>query len=129
LLKLNGGKPITGPERCLDLVASKQILLIDSLPIAMKYTSQDRKKRQYRSLVSHSGSYLRDKLNHPKINWANDVQVALCFKLNAHTLIDVYDEGIELPTGQTLSLSQDQIIADGSGYPSARKLSELWGLD
>jgi hypothetical protein len=129
LLMLNSGNPIAGTKRCLDLVASKQILLIDSLPIAMKYTSQDRKKNQYRSLVAQSASYLSGKLNHPKIRWGSDVQVALCFKLNAQTMIDVYKEGLKLPTGQTLSLSEDQIIADGSGYPSARKLSRLWSLD
>lgn len=109
-------------------LAEKQFLLIDSLPFAMPYTSTIRRNKYYSKLLKACSSFLLDKINHPSINWSENVRIALAFWLNGEAVIDAYPNGISLPTGQILDLNRKKISADGSGYTNPQKLRVIFGL-
>jgi hypothetical protein len=72
--------------------ARQGVLIIDSLPFSMKYSSGHRAKPQYRELVAKSvRTYLGRKLEWPGLSWSRDVRVALAFRLNAVAVIAALD--------------------------------------
>ena len=115
-------------QACLEALAHDGFLLIDSLPFAMPFTTRHRRKPEYCNLINLSSDFVLSKIQNRRIKWADDVRVALAFKWNANRLIDVFPNGLELPTKQTLHLNHDIIAADGSGYTSTARLREIWGI-
>jgi len=67
-----------------------------------------------------------EQINDRRINWSEDVKVALAFKLNGRAVIESFPDGICLPTGQVLSLSEESICVDGSGYTSPQELRNVF---
>lgn len=115
-------------ERILDQLAQKGVLLVDTIPFAIKYTTTKRKKEGYADLVKLSKSYLKEQLNNPKIRWSDNVKVAFAFKLNGEAVINSFPEGIVLPSGQNIFINENMIAADKSGFPNADKFREIFGL-
>ncbi|MFZ6006477.1 MAG: hypothetical protein ACOYU2_02335 [Nitrospirota bacterium] len=118
--------PKNNIDECLKQLAKEHFLLIDSLPFAMDYTTK-RNNRKYFDLVKSCSDYLLSKLQNPKINWSENVKVALAFKLNGKALIEAFPCGISLPTGQVLNL-KNKIAIDGSNYTSSKKLRKIFGI-
>jgi hypothetical protein len=116
----------TDSEQALELFAGEGFLLVDSLPFAENYSR--RRGRRYRQLVISCSQYLVEKLTDRRIEWGDDVRVALAFKINGQAVIDGFPDGISVPTGQRIHLSEDLICADGSGYTNPRKLREAFEL-
>lgn len=114
------------PEHALAEFARKDLLLVDSLPFAVNYSR--RRGKRYQQLVKSCSPFLLQKLSDRRIDWADEVRVALAFKINGRAVIQGFPDGIVLRTGQRIHLSEDLICADGSGYTSPRKLREAFNL-
>jgi hypothetical protein len=112
----------------LDLLGQKQFLLIQSLPFAMNYGTR-RSRPGYLQLVRSCSDYFLSKIRDKRIQWADDVRVALAFKVNGSCLIEIYPNGIQIDNGRVLHFYQQSISADGSGYSNPDKLREIWGLE
>ncbi|MFP5212850.1 MAG: hypothetical protein ACLGPL_05675 [Acidobacteriota bacterium] len=115
------------PKHALDLFASKGFLLVDSLPFAENYSGR-RSHEKYRQLVRSCSPFLLEKLSRDTIVWADNVKVALAFKLNGQAIIKSHPAGIRLPTGQVIRLTDELICADGSGYTNSAKLRSVFGI-
>lgn len=114
-------------EKCLNKLAQKQFLLIDSLPFAMKYNSNIRKKNEYKEIIK-SCSYFLSKVCDKRIKWTNDVKVAFAFQLNGEALIEAFPDGIKLPSGQHIEFKKEMIAATGCGFPTCTSLKKRWGM-
>lgn len=110
-------------DTCLNMLAKKQFLLVDSLPFAMQYTSKIRNTKSYTKLVSSCSEYFLSKIN--KIRLSQDVKIAIAFKLNGKSLIEAsYAQEIKLPSNQVLNCNM--IAATRSGFPTCASLKEKW---
>lgn len=108
--------------------ARRGVLVIDSIPFSMKYSSSHRAKRQYRELVARTmQTYFRAKVTSPSISWSPDVRVALAYKLNALAVIDALDGRLTLGD-VNISLDARSIAANRSGFPDAGRLRAIYGL-
>lgn len=114
------------PEEALVQLANKGFLLVDSLPFAVSYSGR-RNKTGYRQLVESCSSFLTEKINNVRIQWADDVKVALAFKVNGRAVIRSFPDGIRFPTGQVVQLTGELICADRSGYTSPKQLRSVCG--
>ncbi|SMD16461.1 hypothetical protein [Sporomusa malonica] len=118
----------------LDILAKKQFLLIDTMPFAAKFTTPIRASNKiprptYLELVSLClESYLNHKLNDPRLTWDSDVKLAFSVMYNAKAVIAALPSGLLLPTGQTISLSEDLLATNASNFPSADRLRDVFGL-
>jgi len=118
----------TVKEDVLRRLADKGFPLIDSLPFAMRYTTAHRKRYEYLNLVATCKGYLEEKLKNGSITWSNDVKVGLGFKWNGLRLIEAFGDGLRIRNNNPIPLTESQIAADGSGYTSASRLKEIWGI-
>ena len=115
------------PEQALAEFASRGFLLVDSLPFAEAY-SNGRSRDGYRQLVESCSSFVLEKINNDGIGWSDDVKVALAFKLNGQAVVGSFPDGIQLRTGQRLTLSEELISADGSGYTNPERLRAVFDV-
>jgi len=107
--------------------ANRGFLLIDSLPFAENFSGR-RTRDRYQKLVNSCSSFILEKINNDRIEWADDVRVGLAFKINGMAVIESLPEGIRFPTGQWVRLTGKLICADGSGYTSPTLLRSVFGL-
>lgn len=111
-------------------LAQKGFLLVDTLPFAMKYSTRDRNRREYRMLVKQCiNDYLGPKLSDPRIKWASEVKIAFMVPTNAKAVMEVLPDGLHLPNGQTIRISPDKVATNGTNFPSGRRIREVFGLD
>jgi len=69
------------------------------------------------------------KLNNEKILIAEDVKIALAFKLNGKAIIAAANRKFVLKNQKIISLDENLIAADGTGYTKGIKLREIYGLN
>lgn len=104
-----------------DKLAEKGFVLIDTLPFAAKYTTNHRTEQAYIKAVRNCvANYFLRKIN--MLNWADEVKVAFAFFHNGQAILNALENTLPLPDGRTISISNEMIVADGSGYPNPDKL-------
>lgn len=113
-------------------LAKQGFLLVDTLPFAETYTTNDRKSSSYTKLVKSCLSYLLEKLD--QVRLSSPFFPALAFEYNSKALISAAKGQIRLDAGPIVPL-QTEIIAStgpngerGSGFPSSSRLQRIWGL-
>ena len=111
-------------------LAQRQFLLADTMPFAINYSVANRRgKKAYKELVKMcANSYLRKKLFDPRLKWADEVKVAFGVKKTAMTIMEVYPEGFNLPNGQTVKFSLEQVATTAANYPHADRVRNVFGL-
>lgn len=109
-------------------LAEKRFLLVDSIPFAMKYTSQIRNNTLYQDLVNNCSSFVLSKLNMVSNQISKDIKVGLAFRLNGISIINSFPKGIKLKNGAILELDYSQIAADGSGYTNPNMLRKIYDI-
>ena len=114
-------------DAMLDSLASEGFLLVDSLPFAADYKGQ-RRKPGYTGLVEACEGYVLSKLEHPALEWADEVKVALAFRVNGEAVIEAYHHTLTLPNGQDIALDDTLIATNAANYPDAAKLTKLFCL-
>jgi hypothetical protein len=114
------------PEKALAEFARQRLLIVDSIPFAMKYSSSKRRGRKYEHLVSLTVPALLEKLESRSFSWSPDLRIAFSVRLNALAVISGLDSKLSLG-GRTFPLSSDLIAVNGAGYPDGRKLRALFG--
>jgi hypothetical protein len=114
-------------EDALAKLAHRGFLLVDTLPFALPYPGK-RERPRYLQLLRESRDYLLGKLFNERLRWSNDLRVALAFKVNGIKTIEAYSHGIDLPSGQHIPLSEQQIAADRSGFTSPTMLRDRFGI-
>ena len=112
----------------LQQLADRGVLVIDSLPFAMKYNSTIRKNPLYGALIKESSVFLVGKLNDGRIKWAKDVKAAFAFKLNGKRIMEAFPHGIRLATNRVLVFDNEGIAADRSGYTNSEKIKKIFGI-
>ncbi len=123
-----GSSKLGDIELGLQRLADRGFLMVDSLPFAMKYTTQIRKNPMYGELIKKWSPFLLGKLNDPRIRWAKDVKVAFAFRLNGKKIMEAFPDGIRLPKNRLLPLDDCKIAADQSGYPNLEKIRKIFEL-
>lgn len=117
------------PDECLEMLAKKGFLLIDTLPFAMKYTSAKRKKLKYKELIDKCREdFFMKKVNDQSIRYAEKVKLAFAFKLNAEAVIEALPQKLKLPENQGITINKLLIAADRSGFTSSTKLRNIFDL-
>jgi hypothetical protein len=116
----------------LDELADKQFLLIDTMPFAANFKPIRASKKlrpAYFDLVSLCvESYLKQKINDPRLSWDSEVKLAFGLMYNAKAVIAALPkEELLLPTGQTIPLSEN-LLAIKANYPNADKLKTIFEL-
>jgi hypothetical protein len=114
-------------EDALAKLAQRGFLVVDTLPFALPYRGQ-RERPRYLQLLKESRDYLLGKICDQRLRWSDDLRVALAFKVNGLKTIEAYSHGIDLPSGQRIPLSEQQIAADRSGFTSPTMLRGRFGL-
>ena len=109
-------------------LAKNQFLLIDSMPFAMKYSTNDRKKTEFDNLLKHSFSYFDKKIKDPRLQWAEDIKVAFAVQYHAYAFWRVCGQSYTFPSGQTVTFENNQIAIDGTNYPSPQELRRVFAL-
>lgn len=115
-------------EEAWSKLADRGFLLIDTLPFALKYSTPIRKSDEYLRLLRVSKDHFYEKLNDPRLVFADDLRVALAFIWNGRRVIEAYNSEIEIPPDRKIPLNESLIAADGSGYTSSRLLGDMWEL-
>lgn len=123
----NKEKPVKGSD-ILDTLAEHGFLLLDTLPFAMKYTSRIRKTANYKCLVRICKDYLLEKINNRNIDWHDNVQLAIAFKLNGLVIIEAYPNGLIFPNNKVVILNKKMIVIGRNNYPSPEELIDLWNM-
>jgi hypothetical protein len=114
-------------KNALSKLADEGFLLLDTLPFALKYSTNIRQGDDYFTLLKASKKHFIEKLN--QISLDEKVKVAIAFKWNGKKVIEAYDGKIELKNGPEIKLSEDQIAIDGSNYTSTQRLREIFDLN
>jgi hypothetical protein len=114
-------------DDALEALAEAGFLLVDALPFAIDY-SRVRGKQEYSKLVGACHDYLLQQINDPLVSWDQVVRVALAFKKNGEALVETLGGRIGFPNGADVPLSADNIVATGSGFPTAARMAAVWGL-
>jgi len=115
-------------DTCLNGLAENHFLLVDSLPFAMKYTTNKRMTQEYSKLIDCCSEYLTKKVNDPRLTWDNDPKAALAFHWNGLKLIEAFPNGIKLRNGKIITLTENNIAVDKSNYTSTSLLKEIWQI-
>lgn len=116
------------PDPLTELVRN-QFLLVDSMPFAMKYSTNDRKKIEFEKLLKYSFSYFENKIKDPRLQWADDIKVAFAVQYHAYAFWRVCSQAYTFPNGQTIKFEESQIAIDGTYYPSSDKIRQVFGLN
>jgi hypothetical protein len=108
--------------------ARQGLLVVDSIPFPMKYSSQKRQSPKYNGLVRLTArSYLLKKLCDTKLSWSPNLSVAFSVKRNAEAVMKGLDHQLKLGDVR-LDLGPEQIAVNGAGYPDAGKLRVSFDL-
>ena len=115
-------------KKALAELATRGFLIVDSIPFAMKYPSPMRARTKYIELVHLTTlTHLQKKLSLSSISWSRDVCVAFSLKQNARAVIKGLDNKLNLG-GTIVTLSDELIAVNGSGFPDAEKLRQLYRI-
>lgn len=115
-------------RRKLSELAKRGFLLIDSIPFAMKYLSDQRRGPRYAALVQYtSNTYLQEKLAFPGLIWAKRIRVSFGAKLNALALMASLENKLML-ANRLYPLTTEMIAVDGSGQPNGTALRRIFAL-
>lgn len=116
-------------DECLEMLAKKGFLLIDTLPFAMKYTSPKRKKPTYKKLIAKClEDFFMKKVHDQSIRYAENVKIAFAFKLNAEAVIEALPKKLKLPESQEITIDKSLIASDRSGFTNSTKLRDIFDL-
>ena len=96
--------------------------MIDSLPFAVNFSGRGGGPIPQ---IQSCSSFLLAKVDNDHIEWADNVRAGLAFKVNGRAVVKSFSDGIRLPTGQRIILSDDLICADGSGYTNPIPVTDL----
>ena len=113
-------------EEAYSKLIEKGFLLVDSLPFAMKYSSNHRRKVSYREILKNTFPFLLKNLDH-EFEFDENLKIAFGFKINALQIINVSNGIIEL-TGRNFKISKSNIATDGSNYTSSSELRRVFEL-
>ncbi len=113
----------------LNCLAKIGFLLIDTLPLAKKYNSRDRRSEGYKTEIQSYLPILMHKLSKAKLKYSSEVKVALAFYLNGLAIIKAFPKEIILPNDQKVKFSENQIAADKSGFTNPDKLRKIFGIN
>lgn len=114
----------------LEKLAMRGFLLVDTMPFAENYSVKQRRNRiKYRRLVTKClQSFMLPKLNDSKIPWAENVKVAFGVRRNARIVINSMPNGLALPNGQVVLVSEELIATTGAHYPGTTKIRSVFDL-
>jgi hypothetical protein len=111
----------------LRILADRGFLLLDSVPFARDY-SRERHKEDYGRLVGLTVvEHLQSKATSAGLVWSPDVRIAFGVKRNANAILRATTH-LSFG-GHPSSLAPEMIAVSGSGYPDARALRDIYGLD
>lgn len=111
------------------LLAQQGFLLVDSIPYSMKYTSHQRNRVAYQTLVTNCLNCTIGKINAHQINFAANVKIALGFRLNAIAFMNATNNVLQIGNGiDPINLTEDNIAADGSGNINSNRLRAIFGI-
>ena len=116
-------------EDALRELANRGFLLVDTLPFALPYTTQMRRRPKYLQLLRVSQDYFLHKICDERLQWSDDLRVALAFKWHGRRTIEACLGAINLSAGRQIPLNEQQIAADNSGYTSTPMLRERFALN
>ncbi len=107
-------------------LSSQGFLLVDSLPFALPYKTDIRKKSAYLSLISQ---YLADWTKAINDNFIveENLQIAFGFKINALKIIESVNYKLKIGEYEFL-VGENNIAADGSGMPISIKIKNIFNL-
>jgi len=112
----------------LTILARHGFLLLDSIPFAMNYSAK-RSSQRYEALIRLTAkTYLQAKIDASPLTWSPDIRVAFAVKRNACAIISG-SGGQLLFAGRPHTISTEQIAINGAGYPDAKTLRDLYGID
>jgi hypothetical protein len=114
-------------SRALKEFAQRGLLILDSIPFAMKYSGK-RSRVRYDSLVQLTAqSYLQEKLDSTSLSWSPCLRIAFSVHLNALAVMKALRHELSLG-GRRFALSSKLIAVNGAGYPDGDKLRSIWGI-
>lgn len=116
------------PKDCknsYDMLADEGFLLIDTLPYSMDYSGK-RQKTAYSDLLYNSVNWWTKKLENENLILAKNIKLAFAFRINGLKIIQSLNYKLELRNGQIITLNENIIAADGSGYTSPQKLRTIF---
>lgn len=114
-------------EAVLDHFAKEGLLVVDSLPFSMPYTSKLRRSSAYRKLVALSlSSYMYPKLERPSLHFDPDLEIAFSLELNARAIMEA-SKTLQIG-GHGIPLSSELIGTGSNHYPDAAKLRALFRI-
>ena len=117
-------------EGQLDGLASYGFALIDILPFAVKYSSQERDSVYYMNMIRLCAKgYFLKHINDPRLKWGKDVKVAFAVPKTCTAAKHALGGGFTLPNNQKIEISPALIGTDGTNYPSGKVLRRIFGID
>lgn len=114
-------------ETALHNLAGFGYLLVDSLPLALKY-ARLRNSKFYNESIKIFKEWWIGKLFNAHLNWAKQVKVALAFRVNGRKIIEALNGNLKLPNGQTVHLTEENIASDEANYTNTEKLRRIFDL-
>jgi len=94
----------------------------------MNYSAK-RSSQRYEALIRLTAkTYLQAKIDALPLTWSPDIRVAFAVKRNACAIISS-SGGQLLFAGRPHTISTEQIAVNGAGYPDAKTLRDLYGID
>ncbi len=113
--------------KAYEYLAKKGFLLIDSLPYAFPYTTEQRKSQAYRELIAASVPWWQDKLNKSGLTFSTSLKVAFAYRTNGLILTEVLNNKLG---NQSIELTEENIAADPmSNYPTAAQIERIFSLN
>jgi hypothetical protein len=107
-------------------LAQKGFLLVDSLPYAIPFSTQIRKKENYKQLVNNNLNWWINKLEDHFL-FDENLKIAFGFKLNALKIIESTNNKLKIGK-YTFDIDERNIATDGSGMPNSNKLKKIFNL-
>ncbi len=124
---LPGRDKIKEPKEIFDALAELGFVLVDSLPFAIRYTSTMRLGEPYLDLLRGTRHWVEEKL--ARIPWADDVKVALAFRLNGEALCKAYENKLRISEDRFIDISPEKIVTNASNMGvDARRLREAFAM-
>lgn len=116
-------------EERLNNLTNEGLLIVDSLPFAMDYSSGGKRSRdKYQELVRECvKTNMLPKINYSKLRWSEDLKIGFAFKRNALSIMSALNNKIEIDSiKKSFSLSEEMIVANNAGYPDAKLIKKVF---
>ena len=120
---------IIGTPETLKRLASEGLIIVDSLPFPMDYSSK-RDNRLYEEIIGQTvNKYMLPKLNRVDLNWSKDLRFGFGFKRNAIAVIGKLNNELKINKfGNSIKITSEMITANDAGYPDAQNIKKVFGL-